>query len=165
MVLLDPILDHLTKLFRFLDKLLGFGLGDYARYVVVYLISHPTTGIKIVEKSLLRCSQNETRCFQCGRVMTSPGRCPIAFASQYHLCELQDGIVSHGEPSVGGQLGDGRVLQVAVYQGPQLIEFVSTCLMSLCFSALQKLLQTHAHLLRERVFHLARQFWQSAVRS
>ena len=59
----------------------------------------------------------------------------------------------------------GEILEQAVNQGSQLIEFVSTCLVLLYFSVLQKLLQTHARLLRGRVFHLVQLFWQSAVRS
>jgi hypothetical protein len=55
-VLHYPIFDHLAKLFRLFDKLLGFGLGGYARHVVIHLVPLPATRVEVVDKSSLRCS-------------------------------------------------------------------------------------------------------------
>ena len=57
MVLFYPLFDGLTKFFLLLDKFISFSVGGYARDIVIHLIPNPATGIEVVDKILLRCTQ------------------------------------------------------------------------------------------------------------
>lgn len=131
MVLPYPVLYQGTKLCGPLNQFFRLCVGSQAGVIVVYLVAFTTAGIEIVDQCLMCRAENEAGCLERDGMMTGLGRCnAIACAGEDHLCELLHGIVRYGEPTVGRQLFDRRVLEIAVDDRSQLVKLAAACLVS-----------------------------------
>lgn len=97
--------------------------------IVVDLVTFLAAGVKVVDERLMRMTQDESSRLERRRVMAALGRRnAVAVASEHHFRQLLHGIVRDREAAIGGELLDGRVGQVTLHHGPQLIELGAACL-------------------------------------
>ena len=121
-VLRDPVLDLLLELAGLLEDLRGLGVADDVRGVVVELVPLPPAGLEVGDQARNARADGQLRGRETDLVMTLPRDDPVARTGDGHLGRLEGRIVGRGEGSVGREAGHAGVVEVAIDEGPQIIE-------------------------------------------
>jgi hypothetical protein len=122
-MLANPFLSQIAEFLRLVYQLLSLGVRGRIHPIVVNLVSLASAGVKIRDKRRYGRSHRDLNGLE-SRDMMSRTNDPIARTRDDHLAQLENGIVSRRKPSVRGESGHCRILQVSFNDVSQVVEFL-----------------------------------------
>jgi hypothetical protein len=149
-MLSNPLLNKITKLFGLPKKILSLRLGRGVRAVVIHLISLPAASIKVSHQGGHRRPHGDFQGLESYLVMPRSSDA-VAGACNYHLRQLERGVISGGKTPVGRQRLHSGILQVTLNDVPEIVEFLLAGPMRPYSLRLQQVLPCHFDLLSQTV--------------
>src|SRR6516225_10416095 len=133
MILGNPLLDDLNELLTPLSRLMVFVTISFASvFIVINHVPFPPASVEIITVRVCRFSNRELNHIKRNPVVSSADD-PIASTCNRHFCGLECSIVGSRETPVCRRSVQRRISQIATDDGPQPVQFLFRCRMSLNF--------------------------------
>src|SRR6516225_10910014 len=132
MILGNPLLDDLNELLGLRHNLLRLSLSRDKGLIVINPVRFPPASVEIITVRVCRFSNPELNHIERNPVVSSADD-PIASTCNRHFCGLECSIVGSRETPVCRRSVQRRISQIATDDGPQPVQFLFRCRMSLNF--------------------------------